>query len=88
MSNIKSFIEGNFNYYIHKIGWYPAYKAEQILYRMEQCKNDCIPSGECIICNCPTEKKMFATKSCNEERFPDIMNEKDWNKFKIQEGIE
>ncbi len=57
LSNIKSFLGANFSYYADKLGWYPIYKGEQILYRMEQCKNDCIPTNLCIICNCPTKKK-------------------------------
>lgn len=80
--NIKSFIEGNYRYFWDKWGTVPGHIKEQVRYRLEQCEKDCVPRGRCIICNCPTKKKAFSTKSCNPDRFPDLMNPEEWAQFK------
>ena len=74
--------------YLDAIDMYPEYKKEQILYRLELCKNDCVPAGKCKHCGCPPEKKSYDPISCNGgERFPDMMNEQDWNEFREKNGI-
>lgn len=86
--NLKSFLQGNFYYYVEKLGIYPDYKREQILYRLDQCKNDCVPNGKCKECGCPTKKKVFASTSCNKgKRFPDLMNQEDWEEFKKKNNL-
>jgi hypothetical protein len=80
--NIKSFIEGNSLYFWDKwLGVSPHIK-EQVKFRLNNCKNDCVPAGKCIKCGCPTRRKVFATKSCNYNRHPDLMNAEDWEKYK------
>lgn len=88
MKNIKSFIRGHYSIILDKLGQYPEYKQEQVLYRVSLCKNDCIPNKGCIHCGCPPEKKVYDPYSCNGgTRFPNMMNEEEWNQFKIDNNI-
>lgn len=80
--NIKSFIEGNARYFWANWLGLPPHIKEQVKERLERCKDDCVPSGKCIKCGCPTKKKVFATVSCNPERHPDLMNNQDWEEYK------
>ena len=88
LKNIKHFIEGYSRFYYDKlIGLHPHIQ-EQILYRMQVCKDDCMVKGECKYCGCDVPKKMFVIESCNEgERFPDIMNKEDWEQYKKENNI-
>lgn len=79
--NIKSFIEGNYRYFWDKWVGLPPHIQEQVKARLERCKDDCVPSGECIKCGCPTYKKVFATDSCNPDRHPDLMNNEEWKRY-------
>ncbi len=66
----------------------PEWYQEQIAYRMLQCKNDCMITKKCKYCGCAVPGKLFVDKSCNKgERFPDIMNEVEWIKYKEENGI-
>jgi hypothetical protein len=86
--NIRSFIRGYSNYIVDQLGYYPDYLKEQVEYRLHLCKNDCIPQDGCKYCGCDPEKKVYDPKSCNNgDRFPDLMNEADWVKFKTENNI-
>lgn len=88
LKQISSYIRGHYYFFLEKLSLYPEYKKEQIYYRLEQCKDDCVQTGACKECGCPTKKKMFDPVSCNRgERFPDIMNKDEWEKYKLQKGI-
>ena len=88
IKNILSFIEGNFNYYYNKMVGLPPHIQEQTMWRLMQCKDDCIPNDECLYCGCDPRKKVFVVESCNEEeRFPDLMNKEDWEEYKIKNKI-
>jgi|TARA_R110000772_G_scaffold8692_2_gene28804 hypothetical protein len=89
IKNIKSFIEGNIEYYRHHLTDYPRYKKEQVLWRMTFCKDDCLKGDErCVYCSCPSVKKVHVAESCNAgERFPDMMDEPTWEQYKIDNGI-
>lgn len=80
--NIKSFIQGNSRYFWNKWIGLPTHIQEQVRYRLEKCEKDCLPVEECIVCGCPPEKKAFATKSCNPDRFPNLMNNEEWQEYK------
>lgn len=82
IKNIKSYIEGNTKYIYDNIIGLEPYIKEQLEYRAYKCKDDCIINGKCIICTCPTIKKHMVTTSCNYDRFPDLMTEIEWNKYK------
>lgn len=69
-------------------GLFPAYKQEQVLWRLQICKDDCVKQGECQYCGCPPVKKAYVEESCNGgDRFPDMMNEEDWEKYKKENNI-
>ncbi len=65
-----------------------SHEKEQIEYRMSKCSNDCALKKECIMCGCDYPDKLFQIKSCNPERFPDIMNRVEWDKFKLKNKID
>ena len=71
------------------LGAVEPFEIEQIAYRLEQCKDDCGKEGRCKECGCNFNKMMYAQKSCNQgERFPETMNEQDWEQFKKENNIE
>lgn len=82
LKNIKSYIEGNIKYVYNKYIGLDDYLKEQIERRLIKCKDDCVVTGKCIICGCPTEKKALVKESCNPDRFPDLMTEEEWNIYK------
>lgn len=88
LTNIKSFLEGYKNMFLLQLGSKPDYFKEQVAYRMSVCANDCMIKKQCKYCGCAVPAKMMVEKSCNGgQRFPDIMNEEQWNQFKIDNKI-
>lgn len=85
--NIKSFIQGNLRFYIDKIHRLPDFTKEQYYWRLYQCKDDCLISGTCMNCNCPTIKKAFSTESCNEDRILKLMPGGEWRSYKKDHNI-
>ena len=81
--DIYNFIEGNGRILLNKYNFSSPHLQEQIAYRLLTCKNDCVKQGKCKVCKCPLPNRAFTTESCNKERFPDLMSEEDWNKYKI-----
>lgn len=80
--NIGYFIEGHSKWIWDKLVGLPKHVQEQIKYRVSLCP-DCIEAGKCKYCGCTAEKKIMVTTSCNGgKRFPDLMNEHDWEDFK------
>lgn len=82
LHNIKSFIEGNMQLGLEQLNLQPQHIQEQIAYRRLLCKDDCAIIGKCIICNCDFKGKTSVKESCNKDRFPDLMNRIEWDKFK------
>jgi len=88
LSNIQQYLEGNSQMILDRMGLQPDWYREQIAYRMLQCKDDCIPAGKCKYCGCSVPGKLYVTQSCNYgSRFPDLMNEENWNKYKEEHQI-
>ena len=88
LSNIQSFFSAYKNLFLTQLGNKPEWFKEQVAYRMELCKNDCMIKRECLYCGCKVPEKLFSNKSCNNgKRFPDIMNENEWLKFKEKHEI-
>tara|TARA_R110000851_G_scaffold315229_5_gene477627 strand:+ start:17531 stop:17821 length:291 start_codon:yes stop_codon:yes gene_type:complete len=81
VDNISSFLEGNLKWAKSKLIDVPVHIREQLQHRENLC-GDCIANEGCIKCGCPPAKKRFVKKSCNLERFPDLMNADEWNEFK------
>ena len=88
IKDIKSFLEGNFRFFKNKFLASPDYINEQVQYRLYLCKDDCLVANACKHCSCPPRKKAWVNDSCNDgERFPDLMNKVDWEKFKQENNI-
>lgn len=88
LTNISSFIEGNVKFLLDVFDLYPLYKKEQVLWRLNICKDDCVKNKECEYCGCPPTKKAFVEHSCNNgDRFPDMMDEETWEKYKKENSI-
>jgi hypothetical protein len=89
IENIAHYIEGNAKFYYDKLIGEPQYLREQRIWRLYMCKDDCVISGKCKKCRCPTEKKVFQDDSCNEgEIFPDIMDNIKWEQYKKDNNID
>lgn len=86
VENVLSFLEGNFKYQWNKLLGLPKHIQEQVHYRLFKCKDDCLETGKCIKCGCPAHKKVFVKKSCNPERFGDLLSREEWEKFKEDNG--
>lgn len=82
IKNIKSFLEGNTQLALERLNAQPQHIKEQIAYRRLLCKDDCAIQGRCIKCRCDFKGKTSVVKSCNPERFPDLMSKTDWEEFK------
>lgn len=88
IKNVSNFIEGHAKELYNNLVGLPKHTQEQILYRLSICADDCVPNGKCVKCGCTTHTKVFVNKSCNDgERFPDLMNKKDWEEFKKENNI-
>lgn len=88
LSNIKSYLEGNGQRVLEELKLQPSHIKEQIAYRRLACKDDCAKTNKCIKCGCEFKGKTSVVKSCNEDRFPDLMSKVDWDKFKKENKIE
>lgn len=88
VKNILSYIEGNTNWLLDVFDLYPEYKKEQVMWRLQICKMDCVKENACIYCGCPPERKAFVDTSCNGgDRFPDMMDKETWEKYKEQNNL-
>lgn len=80
--NILSYLEGNTQRILEELNLQPQHIQEQIAYRRLLCKDDCAVTGRCIKCNCKFKGRTSVAKSCNLERFPDLMSGPEWEEFK------
>tara|TARA_B100001287_G_scaffold276542_1_gene287804 strand:+ start:626 stop:937 length:312 start_codon:yes stop_codon:yes gene_type:complete len=88
LKNIYSFFEGNLRMIGDKFNTLPRYKKEQIMYRVNLCKDSCLPLGKCPECGCSLPGKWYASKSCNKgKKFPDMMDKEEWVNFKFKNGL-
>ena len=88
LSSIRSFFEGHARSYLDKISLLPLYTKEQVFYRIYVCRETCVPYKKCERCKCPALKKSYSTKSCNLDKFPNLMSESDWEQYKIENNID
>jgi hypothetical protein len=87
LKNIKQFLEGNIQMHLDGLGLQPEYYKEQIAYRMLTCQ-DCLKKNKCHYCGCDVPGKLYVKESCNDgKRFPNLMNENDWNEYKKRNKI-
>lgn len=83
IKNILSYLEGNLKYVYDSLVGLDEHTKEQVLYRSEICKDDCMKSNACIYCGCDADKKIFNKESCNGgARFPDLMSKAAWEEYK------
>ena len=87
LANINNYINGNGRFILNKFNLIPDFIKEQVSYRLLVCKDDCGKMGKCKVCTCPLPNRAFSTTTCNAERFPDLMSEKDWELYKINNEI-
>ena len=87
LHNIKSFLEGNIQLGLESLRLQPIHIQEQIAYRRLSCKDDCAVTNECIKCGCDFKGKTSVKESCNYERFPDLMSNLEWIKYKESNDI-
>jgi len=88
LKNVFSFIEGNLKMYLDQWDALPEHEKEQVAYRMEVCKDDCVKNGYCTYCQCSVPAKLYSRYSCNkDERFPGIMSKKRWEEYKEEKNI-
>jgi len=82
--NIKNFVEGNTRLLTDRIGMLPKHIKEQVEFRASKCYESCYKgnNGHCIKCGCSVPGRWYTTKTCNENKFPDIMNKEDWDEYK------
>lgn len=86
--NILSFLEGNGQRVLEELKLQPDHIKEQIAYRRLICKDDCAKRGKCIYCGCEFKGKTSVKESCNKgERFPDLMSNREWIKYKEKHEI-
>jgi hypothetical protein len=89
LKNVKSFFQAHARVFYDNLIGLPLHIQEQIAYRHRLCKDDCFVEGECKYCGCDAYKKAFANSSCNDqERFPDLMDNKKWEKYKAWKKID
>jgi hypothetical protein len=88
VKNIIQFIEGNIKMLGDQFDLLPQHQREQVLYRAQICKYECVQYGYCVECGCDVPGKLYVKESCNGgNKFPDLMNGKDWQEFKKQNKI-
>lgn len=88
LKSIKSYVQGNYRYHTQTIFPLANHLKEQYYYRLYVCKDDCLITGTCMNCTCPTIKKAFATDSCNKDRFPEFLSGGEWREYKKEHKIE
>jgi hypothetical protein len=88
LGKVLQFFEGNLKMLGDNFNLLTQHQKEQILYRLEICKSDCVINKKCVYCGCSVPGKLYVKKSCNNgERFPDIMEQEEWEKFKKDNNI-
>lgn len=89
IQNIKNFVSGNARMIQANFGIGKAHLIEQVTYRESKC-TECSKAGHCLgpNCSCSVPGRWFVEKSCNEKKFPDLMEEELWQEYKKHKEIE
>lgn len=84
VGNIKKFVEGNYNMLKDGIVGLPKHTKEQVVYRSIVCGQSCFIDNDkhCRNCGCSLPGKWYVKQSCNPEKFPDLLSEEGWEKYK------
>lgn len=81
--NVKSFIRGNTNMYLDKLGVevLEDYEKIQVLLRQTLC-SPCVDAGKCLVCNCTTPNLFYDTKRIDSKaKWRQMLNKEEWDKF-------
>lgn len=62
------------------------HEKEQVNYRASFCA-DCIEKQKCVGCGCDVPFKFWQSAPCSKNRWPAMMNPKEWEAFKEEKGI-
>jgi len=87
--NIKGFLQGNFRKMMTDLGLdntIPEHIQEQIQWRLSVMNIECYNNKECP-CKCAVPAKQFEDRSCENQCYPEMMNETDWRDYKSQHNI-
>lgn len=80
--NIVGFLQGNARKLFFDIpGIIPSHIKEQICYRVTIMSEDCIKNKECP-CGCAVPAKQYEDRPCENNCYPPLMTEEQWEKFK------
>jgi len=87
--NILGYIEGNTKHFLDRFNLTPTHIQEQVAWRAEICRDDCMKENKCVYCGCNPVGKAFLEESCNKgERFPDLMGADEWESYKKNNKID
>lgn len=85
LKNVWAFLQGNLRYKLY----YSPFRflirqhiIEQIEVRFTSMKSVCLFEGSCEECGCKTTQLQMATKPCEGNCYPRLVNKKIWIKFK------
>jgi hypothetical protein len=88
INKIFQFIEGHLKMFGDKFDLLPEHQKEQFLFRVSICKDDCLKDKVCKYCGCMVPEKLYVWQSCNNgQRFPDMMEEDEWETYKEENNI-
>lgn len=101
LKNIKKFIQGWIRYIIYKLylkkklmdkvsdsfTLLPEHKREQFEYRLVTMNQTCLKQGSCVVCGCSTPQLQMADAACEGNCYPEMMNEENWNKYKLENDL-
>lgn len=81
--NIKGFVEGYSKYYFNDL--MTPLEKEQVEWRfkiVEKLSPECLENKVCKKCGCDIPAKLFESRGCEGNCYPQLMNEKEWKTFK------
>lgn len=85
-SDIFAYFQGYYRYtlyYSKNFKWLiRKHIFEQIVWRISVMDIECYEKGSCKICGCDTTALQMADKQCGKPCYPNMMNKKEWLKFK------
>lgn len=85
LTNIKAFIQGESRMMLDFFNSLPFHIQEQVDYRIGMVSEkspECL-KGKCIQCGCSTPDLFYADKQCDGKCYPVMMNEEEWETFKL-----
>lgn len=86
LKNIHAYLQGNLRYLAEQYGpefiRVEPHIREQIMFRMDVSKPECIAEKKCTECHCDVPGLMYADKMCGGECYPEMMDKDTWEEFK------